>query len=249
MTIRYDRQSDSLSGICTGRSILFIAEQRAQARQTFTEKAVKKHPRHYLSDYGQGMFAGFNGDHNTAIKFLRQSIDKHPTYGLAHYNLATSYQKIHRVDLAIRHHHAAPKFATPEEHPVMSASQDCLDIVKKDLPEGFTIEEYLEDTNRFEQAFDLLHNDKYQQAAELFKIVAANQPQHVQARGNLGICYLMIRDYEQSRRCLEQVLALDPDYEPAKKNLEILNSIESGLLEKPLGMNKVYHYADKLKES
>lgn len=210
------------------------------------KKAVKKYPTHYLSYYGLGMYAGWSGDDEKAIKHLKQSIARYPLYGLAHYNLAISYQKTNQPDLCIKHHYLALQTATEDEKGVISASQDIIESVEKSLPDGFTIKDYFADADRFEQAFQLMSNEKHEQAAELFHIVANNQPSHVQARGNLGICYLMLADYQKARHYLNQAIELDHHYQPAYDNLQVLENIESGKLKKPLGMRQTDYYSKKV---
>jgi hypothetical protein len=44
----------------------------------------------------------------------------------------------------------------------------------------------------------------------------------------------------------DKALSLDPDYDPAKRNLKILNDIETGILKEPPKMETRYFYAEKL---
>ncbi|HEA14844.1 MAG TPA: tetratricopeptide repeat protein [Pseudoalteromonas prydzensis] len=223
----------------------FLQHGDAKQGKYLLKKAAKKYPRHYLTYYGVGIMAVLKGDYNLAIQNLLKSIAVNGEYALAHYNLAISYQKTGKVDLSIKHHVAALKHASPEDTDVITASKEIVELVEKGLPTGFTIEQYLEDSERFDKGFELLQTEQYEKAIPLFKVIASNQPKHVQAKGNLGICYLMLQDYTQARDYFEQALALDPDYEPAKKNLAVLNNIETGLLSKPLSMQSTYFYAEK----
>ena len=213
-----------------------LQQQDFKQARYLLKKATKKYPRHYLSYYGQGMCAGFKGDDNDAIHYLELSVARNPHYGLAHYNLAISYQKVDQMDLSLKHHYLALQTATEEEKAVIPASVEIVGSLEESLPDGFTLEDYFVDADRFEVAFELLHDEKFEQAAELFQIVANNQPRHVQARGNLGICYLMSGNYAVARDYFCQALSIDPAYQPALDNMSILEDIESGRLKQPLGM-------------
>ncbi|WP_340680013.1 tetratricopeptide repeat protein [Paraglaciecola sp.] len=185
------------------------------------------------------------GDNDKATNYLKQSVTVYPLYGLGHYNLAICYQKTNRPDLSLKHHYLALQTASEDEKEAISSSQNIIDSVKKDLPDGFTIDDYFSDAGRFEQAFELMVEQQHEQAAELFHIIANNQSNHVQARGNLGICYLMLGDHLKARQYLNQALELDAHYQPAHDNLLVLENIESGKLAKPLGMVQRDYYAEK----
>lgn len=222
-----------------------LQQQDFKQARYLLKKATKKYPRHYLSYYGQGMYSGFKGDHDTAIYYLEQSVAKNAFYGLAHHNLAISYGKVNRVDLCLKHHYLALQTATEEEKAVMSASVDIIGKLQKSLSDGFTLEDYFDDAERFEMAFELMNNTKFEQATELFHIVASNQPGHVQARGNLGICYVMTGNYKKARAYLNEALTLDPEYQPALDNMVVLNDLESGKLKTPLGVIRTNHYPNR----
>lgn len=203
------------------------------------KKAIRKQPNHYLSLYAQAMVAAFQDKNQDAEKYLLQSIAKNDKYGLAHYNFANLNQKLGRFDLMIAHYAIALEVATPDELELMEQAKDTLKTILASLPEGFTIEKYLEDAGRFEQAYNLMAEGSYEEAIELFDIVASNQPEHVQARGNLGICFLMLKEYNKAREMLNQALIRDPDYKPAIDNLLVLENLESGKLANPLGMIEI----------
>lgn len=109
-----------------------------------------------------------------AISYLEQSVAKYPLYGLSHYNLAISYQKANRPDLCLKHHYLALQTATEDEKEVIATSQDIIETVEKSLLNGFSIEDYFADADRFERAFELMVEQEHEQAAELFEVVASN---------------------------------------------------------------------------
>ncbi len=70
-------------------------------------------------------------------------------------------------------------------------------------------------------------------------------PRHVQAPGNLGLVYAGMGMKAAALACLEQALALDPDYEPARNNRRIVASMTEG---KPLvcQIAETNYYPEKL---
>jgi tetratricopeptide (TPR) repeat protein len=226
-----------------------LQEQDYKLAKYYLKKVSKKYPRHYLTYYGHGMYAGMIKDHLTAISCLQKSIDIYPKYALAHYNIAFNYQQTGSFHLSIKHHLLAVEHASEDELEIIEGSRNIIEVVKKSLPESVPLDVYLHDAERFESAFDMLNNEQYEDAIAIFESIVDNQPEHVQSYGNLGICWLMLNRHEQSRACFEHALALDPDYEPALRNLAILEDVRSGKLEKPSGMNTVDFYANKVAKS
>jgi tetratricopeptide (TPR) repeat protein len=205
------------------------------------KKICKKHPRHYLGSYAQGLYAAFKEEYVESIPHFQQAITLNPNYALAYYNLAVNYQKIARIDLAVKNHLLAVKHATNEELATIQTSVD----ITKSIPSGMTIDEYIENADIFATAFSLLETGEYDRSLSLFQSIIANQPEHVQAHGNAGIALMMKGDYELSRRYLESAVKLDPDYEPAIGNLKILADIEKGVIQKPPKIETRDFYAEK----
>lgn len=209
-------------------------------------KVSKKYPRHYLVSYANGLYAGFLGEHSVAIDSLQKSINAYPTYAMAHYNLAINYQSVNRLDLAIKHHKAALECATAEELEVIGASTEIIKSFEANLPQGLSLQAYFADAEQFEKAFALMHEKKYDKAFQLFKSIIGNQPKHVQSYGNSGICLMYLNDLQSCRYYLEKALEIDPDYEPAKGNLAILDDLETGVLHAPPEMVIRNFYAEKI---
>ncbi|MBI5482451.1 MAG: tetratricopeptide repeat protein [Deltaproteobacteria bacterium] len=61
-------------------------------------------------------------------------------------------------------------------------------------------------------------------AGERFRASLALDDHHHQSWGNLGLALLLLDELEEAERALQHALALDPEYEPARRNLEVVSS-------------------------
>jgi tetratricopeptide (TPR) repeat protein len=90
---------------------------------------------------------------------------------------------------------------------------------------GITLAQYLENHNRFDEAFARMKDGDYARAIDGFNSVLAVEPKHVQSHGNLGLCYAAFGDTEKALQHLDRAIELDPTYLPAignRKNVEAL---------------------------
>lgn len=69
------------------------------------------------------------------------------------------------------------------------------------------------------------HEDLFEEAAGLFRSALEIDPELFKARYRLGTIYFLQRDFERSRRELEEARRINPDFESAADGLFILGLI------------------------
>lgn len=226
-----------------------IESENFKLAKVLLKKSAKKYPKHYMNSYGQALLACHKDELEKAVDLFLQSIRIEPEYPFSHYNLAITLKKLGRVDLAIKHYWATLQCASADEVEIMPEVVQVIDILKSQLPDGFTVEAYLQDAELFEQAVELMELEQFDKAVGIFEGIAKNQPDHVQARGNLGICNMVLGDFDKAKELFGQALSLDPDYEPASSNLNLLKQLESGELKKLPRMYTRHFYAEKTRNT
>jgi len=87
---------------------------------------------------------------------------------------------------------------------------------------GRSLDEYVHLEDLFHRGVAAMANNKLTIAVELFRECVAFNERHHQSWGNLGVCLIERGDYDEAEAALKQALALDPDYEIARGNLELL---------------------------
>ena len=92
----------------------------------------------------------------------------------------------------------------------------------RDSHPGVTLSDYLRGEELFARAYAALEEGAHEEAVRGFEAVLALVPRHYPSWGNLGAAYLSLARKKDAERCLQQALALNPDYALARKNLELL---------------------------
>ena len=205
------------------------------------KKANKRFPKHHLIPYIEGLLAVTIDDEKKGAILFKKCLTIQPEFALAHANLSICYQKSQNIPRTLLHASLAVKYAKEDELEMVYQQQEMLDMVEKTIPAELSLEQYIEDGLNFEQAHEYMISNNFAQAIPLFEQVYASDNKSSPALGNLGICYLMQKDFAQSRHYLEQALAVDPSYELAKHALAQLDAVEQGKESLPAQIYSVQH--------
>jgi len=96
---------------------------------------------------------------------------------------------------------------------------------------AFTFEQLLEQQSLYHKALLLFMNEDWQGAEDGLRQVIAMSDGLAPPWGNLGLCLLIQQRYDEAEVALKRALEIDPDYEPARSNIERLPEIrETGEL-------------------
>ncbi len=83
---------------------------------------------------------------------------------------------------------------------------------------GLTLDEYIQNDQLFDFAFNCLKEENYEKAITLFLQVLAAKRNHVQSYGNIAIAHCALGNNQMALECLDKALAIDPNYEPDSKS-------------------------------
>ena len=117
------------------------------------------------------------------------------------------------------HAKQAIELADDDEFELLHQHKSMLDMVIKEIPNGLSLDEYIENGLLFDDAHDEMVAGNIDQAIELFEQVLSADEYLSPALGNLGICYLVNNQLAESRDYLVRAIEVDPDYTPAKLTL------------------------------
>jgi tetratricopeptide (TPR) repeat protein len=92
-------------------------------------------------------------------------------------------------------------------------------------PKGFTVEQLIEQEDTFQEGCSAMEADRWTEAADLFRRVIAMADVLPQPWGNLGLCLLMMEQYDEGEAALRRALEIEPDYEFAQYNLATLERL------------------------
>jgi tetratricopeptide (TPR) repeat protein len=89
--------------------------------------------------------------------------------------------------------------------------------------EDVTIAQYTQREQCFTRALGLVRQERWAEAEQLFRQLTATGARVPSYWGNLGVCLMMQSRYTEAEEVLKQSLAIDPDYEVARDNLQKLS--------------------------
>ncbi len=93
------------------------------------------------------------------------------------------------------------------------------------LGEHFTLDQLIEQEEDFQHALKMMKSSKWKEAEQAFRRVLKRSERLPQSWGNLGVCLLMQRRYDEAEVALKRALEVDPHYALAKENLEKLPDV------------------------
>lgn len=190
---------------------------------------LKKHPDLHTVQYAMGVALAMKGQYDESIKHFNKATEIFPYFAEAWFNKGMSYQKQLKVEEAIRAFRKVIELGEPADEFVQYATNTVNDI-EKQLREkdGITLDDYLKSKEQFDEAFSMMQKRHWQQALDAFQTVIALNPSHPQTYGNMGICYAQLGRKQEALATLDKALELDPGYEPALLNREIVASLGEG---------------------
>ncbi len=87
---------------------------------------------------------------------------------------------------------------------------------------NFTLDQLIEQEDLFQRALNFMEKGQWADAEQAFKASIALGDCLPQPWGNLGICLMMQKRYDEAEDALKQALVIDPHYALAKRNLKMM---------------------------
>ncbi len=209
------------------RGLEYLEAGRPRAAKRRLERYVASNPGHAEGRSALGICLLQLDAHEEALAHLTEAATLEPDEPLHRWNLAAAAKQSERMGgayLALREYltltddgdGAAPRRA--EARSFVRAYERML----RDSHPGVTLSDYLRGEELFARAYAALEEGAHEEAVRGFEAVLALVPRHYPSWGNLGAAYLSLARKKDAERCLQQALALNPDYALARKNLELL---------------------------
>jgi tetratricopeptide (TPR) repeat protein len=187
----------------------------------------------YTFHFAMGTFYGFKGQYAQAMESFTKSLDIYPYYVDCWFNRAMAAQKALDVPELVFSLRKVIEFGEPSDSTTIDAKDLLKGLAQAAREEnGLELDVYVENMQLFNEAFVLMQNEKWQAAIEKFKQVISVTSRNPSPFGNLGICYMRLGENERAIQMFDEAVAIDPNYEPAIINREILKKrIAEGILE------------------
>lgn len=214
--------------------------QRGKTREAMAVLTglLPDHPLHHDIPYGIGVIHAVKGDYEESIKWFDRAISIYPYSIESHYNKAVSFQKLLDVPNCIRSYQKVVSIGPSDDPEVAKARSRVEDMAAAILKtEGVSLDSYLRSGDKFNQAFQLMERGDWTGALAGFRASAAINDRNAPCHGNMGICHGRLGYKAEALAELDRALEIDPDYQPARSNRELVEQMEEG---RPLA-NKSQH--------
>ncbi len=219
----------------------------AKGEELLTE-LLGKHPDLHMVQYGMGTVQAMKGNYEKSIIYFDKALEIFPYFIEAWFNRGVSYKKIRDVGNTVKSFQKVVELGDPKEPFVVSALKLLHDLELTSLHEsGLPLEQYVETMDVFEKAFLSMKEGKnYTKAILGFEKVLAQNPNHPQSYGNIGLCYAYLGKKDEALAAYEMALELDPSYAPAKQNRLALLSLQDGERLQDQPTETVEFYKDRM---
>ena len=190
---------------------------------------LNKHPDIHTVQYAMGTVYALNGQYDEAIACFDKAIKIFPYFVEAWFNKGASHQKKLEVGETIRAYQKVVELGDPADDFVCNAD-DFVKGMEKQIHEetGLTLDGYLKSMDKFNEAFAAMQKREWGKALTDLKKVVVMNPTNTQSYGNMGICYAHLGRKQEALAAFDKALELDPNYELALLNRELVVSLEEG---------------------
>ncbi|MGP8329951.1 MAG: tetratricopeptide repeat protein [Methanosarcinaceae archaeon] len=200
-----------------------------QGAESLLMGLLSEHSHIDMVQYGIGVICTMKNQFEKAILYFDKAIKLNPYFVEAWFNKGAAHQKRLEISPMIKAYRVVIELGDDSEHFVAQA---------KSMVKGFeneirtssdlSMDEYLKSMDIFNAAFAAMEKMEWEKAISGYKKVLSMNPRHTQSYGNLGICYGNLGEKQEALANLDKALELDPDYEPAIINREVVSCLADG---------------------
>ena len=225
---------------------LELAEKgRLSSAEKMISDLLIKHPGYAMVQFAMGIICLMREKHDEAIRYFNRAIEINPLFVEAWYNKGASHQKKLEIGEMIRAYQKVIELGDPKEDFVRH-TKNLLRGFEKSIKEetGVNIGLYLKSKEKFDQAFAAMQNLEWENALKGFQEVLAITPRHPQSYGNIGLCYAGLGKKREALEAFDKALQLDPKYEPAMVNREMVRTLPEGEKLSNIKFQSIEYYKD-----
>ena len=210
-------------------ALIYVENGNIEKGEELLLDLIRKYPDSYMVQYGMGTVQALKGNYSDSITYFDNCLEISPYYVQAWFNKAVSLKNFLDVGGAIEAFQKVVEYGDEGGRFVIDARSFLSEIEARIQSEsGLNLEAFLHSMDDFNTAFSNLQNQEYEKAIAGFQKVLAQNENHVQSYGNLGICYAVLEKKQEALRAFDKALSIDPEYKPALDNKMILLSLGEG---------------------
>jgi tetratricopeptide (TPR) repeat protein len=187
------------------------------------------HPLNHDVAFGIGVVHAIQGEHEESIQWFDKAIAIYPYSVEAYYNKAVAFQKLLDAPNCIRSYQKVVAIGSPDDPEVAKARAQVERMATAILKtEGIALDAYLRAGDKFNHAFELMQRGDWQGALRGFRASAAINDRNAPCHGNMGLCHAWMGHKAEALAELDRALEIDPKYQPARLNRQLVEQMEEG---------------------
>jgi tetratricopeptide (TPR) repeat protein len=209
------------------RALTYLEAGRPRAARRRLERFVSHHPDRPEGRSALGVCLLELKETDLALDHLAEAVRLEPSEALHRWNLASAAKQADRLGgcyLALRDYLSLgdESEGANERRAEAKSFVRAYEKMLHGTHPGVPLRDVLRGEELFARAYAALSEGRHAEAARGFEDVLALVPRHYPSWGNLGAAYLALAREMEARRCLERALELNPEYAPARQNLQRL---------------------------
>jgi Flp pilus assembly protein TadD len=213
------------------RGLEYLEAGRPRAALRRLTRFVRANPEHAEGRSALGVCLLQLGEPERAMVHLARAAELEPDEALHRWNQAAAAKQADRLGgayLALREYlrleSGDVEEGASERRAEAKSFVRAYERMLRDAHPGVALSDYLRGEELFARAYAALTEGRSADAVAGFEAVLALMPRHWPSWGNLGAAYLELDRPDDAERCLRRALELKPDYQPAQKNLALLEA-------------------------
>jgi tetratricopeptide (TPR) repeat protein len=176
---------------------------------------------------------GMQENFNSAYQTLNEALTITPDEPLLWYNRGITDRYLFLIGQSVRDMEQAirlnqdPEFKQKFEDALQTSKM----LAKSELtlrPKEFTLDQLIEQQECFFQGNAWMLKGNWSEAEQYFRSAISMSDCLPSPQGNLGICLMMQRRYDEAKTAMKRALEIDNKYDLAKQNLKILENVRNG---------------------
>lgn len=186
----------------------------------------------YTIHFAMGTIYSFKEQYDDAMASFDKSIEIYPYFIDCWFNRALVAKKKMDVIEIVFSLRKVIEFAQADDDDVVLMAKQLLNDLEQLAykEEGLELNKYIESLKKFNAAFELMQSRQWEKAIIGYKEAIKINPTAPQAFGNMALCYAHLNEDKKAIEAFDKAIALDPNYEPAIINKEIVKqTITKGL--------------------
>ena len=213
------------------RALMMVETGNVAAGERIISSLMEENADLYTIHFAMGTIHALKEEQDEAIVCFDKSLEIFPYFIECWFNRALSAQNNKDLIEMVASLRKVIEFGDYSDEVVIQAKQllgDCEQITYE--TNGLELDVYIGSIKQFDATFELMQDGQWEQAIAGFKEVIKINSKATQAFGNMGLCYVYLNENKQAIEAYDMAIELDPHYEPAIINKEmLLRAMDKGL--------------------